>query len=84
MGNSNGKDAIWCLNAADGRVFWKHAYDCPLDPRYYEGGPGGTPTIFDGSVYALSKKGHAFRLDLKTGEKIWGRDLIKEHDFKLP
>jgi len=84
MGNSKGKDTIWCLNAADGRILWKHAYDCPLDPLYYEGGPGSTPTIFNGSVYTLSKKGHAFRLDLETGEVIWGRDLIKEHSFKLP
>ena len=84
MGNSKGKDTIWCLNAADGRILWKHTYDCPLDPRYYEGGPGSTPTIFDESVYTLSKKGHAFRLDLKTGKVIWGRDLIKDHGFKLP
>ena len=84
MGNAKGKDTIWCLNSADGRVHWKYTYDCPLDPRYYEGGPGSTPTIFDESVYTLSKKGHAFRLDLKTGKAIWGRDLIKDHGFKLP
>ena len=84
MGNANGKDTIWCLNSADGRVLWKHTYNCPLDPLYYEGGPGSTPTIFDGSVYTLSKKGHAFRLDLETGKVIWSRDLVKDHDFKLP
>ncbi len=84
MGNAKEKDTIWCLNATDGRVFWKYTYDCPLDPRYYEGGPGGTPTIYDGSVYTLSKKGHAFRLDLKTGKVIWGRNLIKDHGFRLP
>ena len=50
MGNAKGKDTVWCLNAADGRVLWKHTYDCPLDPLYYEGGPGSTPTIFGGSV----------------------------------
>ena len=84
MGNANGKDTIWCLNSADGRVHWKYTYDCPLDPLYYEGGPGSTPTIFDGAVYALSKKGHAFRLDLKTGKVVWDRDLVKEHSFRLP
>lgn len=84
MGNAKGKDTVWCLNAADGRVLWKHTYDCPLDPLYYEGGPGSTPTIFGGSVYTLSKKGHAFRLDLETGKVIWSRDLVKDHGFKLP
>ena len=84
MGNANERDTVWCLNAANGHIFWSYTYDCPLDPRYYEGGPGGTPTIYNGSVFTLSKKGHAFRLDLKTGEVIWERDLIKDHGFKLP
>ena len=84
LGNAKGQDTVWCLNAADGRVLWKHTYACPLDPLYYEGGPGSTPTIHAGSVYTLSKKGHAFRLDLKSGKVIWRRDLIKDHGFKLP
>ncbi|MDF1755005.1 MAG: PQQ-like beta-propeller repeat protein [Verrucomicrobiales bacterium] len=84
MGNQNEKDTVWCLDATSGEVLWKHSYNCPLDPLYYEGGPGGTPTIHDGSVYTLSKKGHAFRLDLETGEIIWQRVLIKDHEFALP
>ncbi len=84
MGHSKGKDTVWCLSATDGRVLWKHIYNCPLDPRYYEGGPGSTPTIHHGFVYTLSKKGHVFRLELKTGKVIWSRDLIKDHGFKLP
>ena len=84
MGNIKEKDTIWCLNATNGRVLWKHVYDCPLDPLYYEGGPGSTPTIFNGVVYSLSKKGHVFCLDLQTGKVVWERDLVKDHDFKLP
>ena len=77
-------DTVWCLDAASGKVLWQHAYPCALDPLYYEGGPGGTPTIHNGSVYTLSKKGHAFRLDLETGKVIWSRDLVKYHGFELP
>ena len=84
MGNIEEKDTIWCLSAANGRVLWKHTYDCPLDPLYYEGGPGSTPTIFNGTVYSLSKKGHVFCLNLQTGKVIWKRDLVRDHDFKLP
>lgn len=84
MGNEDEKDTVWCLDASTGTVLWKHTYDCELDPLYYEGGPGGTPTIVDGSVYTLSKKGHAFRLDLESGEVIWERDLLKDHGFALP
>lgn len=84
MGNFKEKDTIWCLSAVNGRVLWKHTYDCPLDPLYYEGGPGSTPTIFNGAVYSLSKKGHVFCLNLQTGKVIWKRDLVRDHDFKLP
>jgi len=77
-------DTVWCLNATSGKVLWEHSYACALDPLYYEGGPGGTPTIHEGSVYTLSKKGHAFRLDLETGKVIWSRDLVKDHGFELP
>jgi outer membrane protein assembly factor BamB len=84
MGNKEERDSVWCLNAQTGEVIWQHIYDCPLDPLYYEGGPGGTPTVHGGSVYTLSKKGHVFRLDLETGKVIWSRDLIADHGLKLP
>ena len=84
MGNTDDRDTVWCLDARTGDVLWQHSYDCALDPRYYEGGPGGTPTVHEGSVYTLSKKGHAFRLDLKTGEVKWSRDLVNDHKLKLP
>ncbi len=84
MGNKEEKDTVWCLDAKNGEVLWSHTYDCELDPLYYEGGPGGTPAIHEGSVYTLSKKGHAFRLDLETGDVIWERDLLADHGFELP
>lgn len=84
MGNKDDQDTIWCLDATSGEALWKHTYDCELDPLYYEGGPGGTPTIHEGSVYTLSKKGHAFRLDLETGEVLWDRNLVSDHDLELP
>ena len=77
-------DTVWCLSARTGKVLWQHSYPCALDPLYYEGGPGATPTVHDGSVYTLSKKGHVFRLDLESGKVIWSRDLVADHQVKLP
>ncbi len=77
-------DTAWCLSARTGKVLWQHSYPCALDPLYYEGGPGATPTVHDGSVYTLSKKGHVFRLDLDDGDVIWSRDLVADHQVKLP
>ena len=84
MGNQKDVDTIHCLDAETGRVLWQHRYDCELDPRYYEGGPGGTPTVSDGRVYSLSKKGHVFCLEAATGKVIWSRDVRQEQDLKLP
>lgn len=77
-------DTVWCLSARSGRVLWQHSYPCALDPLYYEGGPGATPTVHEGSVYTLSKKGHALRLDLDRGRVVWKRDLVADHQVELP
>ena len=84
MGNQDEMDSVWCLDAKTGETIWQHTYACELDPLYYEGGPGGTPTVHDGFVYTLSKKGHVFCLDLDTGEVVWSRNLIKDHELVLP
>ncbi len=84
MGNSGDQDTVWCLSAASGEILWQHRYDCELDPLYYEGGPGSTPTIHGGRVYTLSKKGHARCLDLESGKPLWSRDLVADHGFELP
>lgn len=84
MGHAEGEDTVWCFDVSSGEVNWSHSYACELHPKYYEGGPGGTPTIHDGSVYTLSKRGHAFRFDLESGEIIWSRDLLADHGLELP
>lgn len=74
MGNlKKTTDVVWCFDAETGEVVWKHTYACPLTPKYYEGGPGATPTVDDGKVYTLSKHGHAFCFDAATGKILWSR-----------
>ncbi len=84
MGNQDEMDSVWCFDAKTGETIWQHTYACELDPLYYEGGPGGTPTVHDGCVYTLSKKGHVFCLDLETGELVWLRDLLTDYELALP
>lgn len=85
MGNTiTNVDTIWCLDAASGRVLWSNSYPCALDPRYYEGGPGATPTIDGERVLTFSKKGHVFCLDAASGQKIWSRNIADELSLKLP
>src|SRR5439155_24448445 len=67
-----------CLDARTGREIWRHTYDSPLGPQYYEGGPGSTPTVDGDRVFTISKWGDVFCLDAARGTMIWQRDL--RHD----
>jgi outer membrane protein assembly factor BamB len=84
MGNERNRDTVYCLDAETGEVVWRHSYDCSLDARYYEGGPGATPTVHEGRVYTFSKKGHVFCFDFETGKVLWSTDIREALDLKLP
>ena len=84
MGNRAEKDTIYCLNAETGKIVWSYTYDCKLGPKYYEGGPGATPTIYDNKVYTLSKEGHIFCLAADTGSVLWSHDAQKEFGATPP
>jgi outer membrane protein assembly factor BamB len=75
MGNTNGQDTVWCLDAKTGKEVWKHSYPAKLDPQYYDGGPNSTPTVFEGQVFTLSKWGDVFCFDAAKGSVIWSEKL---------
>jgi len=80
MGNQNNRDIVYCLDTATGREIWRHAYDCPVAKRSFEGGPASTPTVDGERVYTLSYQGHLFCLEAATGKVVWSRHLVR--DFK--
>jgi len=71
MGNDDGSEYVFCLDAATGDELWRFSYECELVPRLYPGGPNATPTVEDGRVYTISRSGHIFCLDAAGGKKIW-------------
>src|SRR5690606_32713262 len=83
-GNIDDKDIIWCLDARDGAVIWKHEYAAPLDPNLFEGGPTATPTVGDGHVYAISRRGDVFCLDVNTGEPRWTFQVVEKLRLNVP
>ncbi|MBN1510003.1 MAG: PQQ-like beta-propeller repeat protein, partial [Sedimentisphaerales bacterium] len=92
MGNSelavgNAKkahDVVYCLDASAGEILWTHAYEAPLSPDSYEGGPSATPTIANGKVYTLSKKAIACCLDANDGAVVWQSDLAAKYGVRAP
>ncbi len=74
---------VECLQAEDGRRFWRHASPTDYTDRYgYNGGPRCSPAIADGRVFTLGADGHLHALDLATGVVLWRRDLLKEFGLK--
>ena len=71
VGNEGNKDTLWCFDTQTGNVIWKKSYKEPLAAKYYDGGPGATPTIHDDLVYNLSKSGKLSAYDLQNGEERW-------------
>lgn len=78
MGNSDEKDTVWCLDAATGKPIWQYTYAAALNPQYYEGGPGSTPTVHDGKVLTIGKWGDVFCLDAEKGSVTWEHHLKKD------
>ena len=70
-------DTVLCLDAVSGKEIWKHSYPCPIDARYYEGGPGSSPTIDTdhARVYTLSKRGLLVCFESRSGKVLWQKDL---------
>ena len=84
MGNNGNMDVVFCLDAATGAEIWKHTYsqiravDDELDPRRFEGGPSGTPTVDTDKVYTLSHEGDLFCLAAASGKVLWSKNLQKD------
>ena len=78
-----GRERVLCLDAATGRLLWKHEYDCPYAISYASG-PRCTPTVAGGEVYTLGAEGNLFCLDAATGRVIWSKDFKKDYSAPTP
>ena len=84
VGNTADTDTLFCLDAKTGKEIWAYKYPCKLDALYYEGGPGGTPTLEGKEVYFLSKRGDLLCLDAATGHEKWIKNIATEVAAKMP
>jgi outer membrane protein assembly factor BamB len=84
VGYADEKDTLYAFKVDSGEVAWKQSYPAPLLDKYYEGGPGGTPTIHEGKLYIVNKVGDFFCFDAKSGNQVWMKDLKKDIGSKVP
>jgi len=78
-----GTERVLCLDAADGRLLWKHEYDCPYTVSY-PAGPRTTPLVNDGKVFTLGAEGSLFCLDAANGTVLWSRDFKNDYHIHTP
>jgi outer membrane protein assembly factor BamB len=78
-----GSERVLCLNRVDGKVLWKHEYDCPYK-IYYPSGPRTTPVVRQGKVYTLGAMGDLYGLDAATGKVHWSKNFIKDYRATPP
>lgn len=79
-----GHDTVYCLEELTGKEVWTFRYPQDLDPKYYEGGPGATPTVSGGKVFTVGRHGLVHALEASTGVVAWSRDLSKEPGLAIP
>jgi outer membrane protein assembly factor BamB len=70
------QEVVLCLNAADGKELWRHAYGGSRLAQYP--GPRSTPTVDGGRVYTVGAGGQMFCLDAVSGKVHWQHDLATE------
>jgi outer membrane protein assembly factor BamB len=77
------KEVVESWEAATGKPGWKFDYGCTYVDNYNAGnGPRSTPAVAGKRVFTLGVEGWLHCLDLETGKKIWGRNIVEE--YKVP
>jgi outer membrane protein assembly factor BamB len=78
-----GVERVLCLDESDGKIIWRHEYDCPYNVSY-PAGPRATPLIAQGKVYTLGTEGHLFCFEAATGKKLWSHQFKNDFGIETP
>lgn len=81
-GTEDGKQVLFCLQAATGKVAWKKAFAKEVKDRMGGDGTRATPTLNDGNVYILGGEGTLLCADAETGDEVWSRKFNKPPTWK--
>ncbi len=83
-GFKDGREVLYCLSAANGRVLWTHSWLAKLGAYLFEGGPRATPTVDGERVYMLGADGHVACVSSATGKPLWEKNLVSDFAGRRP
>ena len=79
-------EEVRCLDASSGRLRWTHSAEHPAPDWFFTEdqarGPGATPIVWKGKLYALDLFGNLVCLDTSGGRVVWKRNLKEEFELK--
>jgi len=83
-GHEDGKDTVFCFDAATGKEVWKHSYKADLGDKYYEGGTSAGPVIEGSKAWHVSRWGDLICFDAATGKIVWQKNFLAETEAEIP
>jgi outer membrane protein assembly factor BamB len=66
-----------------GRVKWSHSDSVAFVSAITGNGPRATPTIAQNRVYTLGATGLLNCFELKSGRRIWSKDILQDNEARL-
>jgi outer membrane protein assembly factor BamB len=75
-------EVVACWDAESGKKLWRFRYESRFTKEVL--GPRSTPTIDGDRVYTVGARGRLCCLNVKTGAKVWDKDLMADFGAPLP
>lgn len=77
-------EAVVCYHADDFAQAWEHRETARFNEAIAGPGPRSTPTIINGMVYAQGASGILVKLDARTGQLQWKRNIADDTGATVP
>ena len=78
------EEVVACYKATTGQPVWSHRDKARFFESVGGAGPRGTPTLYNGRVYAFGATGILNALDAATGKVLWSRNVASETNTATP